>query len=282
MTDAQTTDHEVTSQAAHVDGVQQNGLAPELDVRQFSFFYGDFKALDQISLSIPKGLITALIGASGCGKSTLLRAMNRMYDNTIGAYGEGEIIFDDQNILELKNLINLRKQIGMIFQRSTVFPMSIRDNIAYGLKLSSQRVSGKEVERRVEEVLHGAALWDEVKDKLDKSGLALSGGQQQRLCIARAIAVQPKVLLMDEPCAALDPISTRKVEDLMNQLKGDITIVIVTHNMQQAARVADYTAFMNMDPETRSGQLVEFGETEQIFNEPHDSRTEAYISGKFG
>jgi phosphate transport system ATP-binding protein len=208
--------------------------------------------------------------------------MNRMHDNTIGAHGEGEIVFNGENILQLKNLIELRKQIGMIFQRSTVFPMSIRENIAYGLKLRSQRIPGKEIERRIEEVLRSAALWEEVQDKLDKSGLALSGGQQQRLCIARAIAVQPRVLLMDEPCAALDPISTRKVEDLMNALKGDITIVIVTHNMQQAARVADFTAFMNMEPETRSGQLIEFGETDQIFNKPRDSRTEAYIAGKFG
>jgi phosphate transport system ATP-binding protein len=282
MTEPLTTNYEVTSQALPADGVHKDGLVPEIDVRQFSFYYGDFKALDQISLSIPRGRITALIGASGCGKSTLLRAMNRMYDNTIGAYGEGEIVFNDENVLQLKNLIQLRKQVGMIFQRSTVFPMSIRENIAYGLKLRSQRVTGKEVERRIEEVLHGAALWEEVEDKLDKSGLALSGGQQQRLCIARAIAVQPKVLLMDEPCAALDPISTRKVEDLMHSLKGDITIVIVTHNMQQAARVADYTAFMNMDPETRSGQLIEFGETDQIFNSPRDPRTEAYISGRFG
>jgi phosphate transport system ATP-binding protein len=277
------TNYEVASQEGNVDGQQPESLLPpEIDVRQFSFYYGDFKALDSINMRIPQGRITALIGASGCGKSTLLRAMNRMHDNTIGAHGEGEIVFNGENVLQLKNLIHLRKQIGMIFQRSTVFPMSIRDNIAYGLRLRSQRVSGKEIERRTQEVLHGAALWEEVQGKLDKSGLALSGGQQQRLCIARAIAVQPKVLLMDEPCAALDPISTRKVEDLMNELRGDITIVIVTHNMQQAARVADYTAFMNMEPETRSGQLIEFGETNQIFNRPRDPRTEAYISGKFG
>jgi phosphate transport system ATP-binding protein len=279
MTEPLTTNHEVTTQdVAHANGA----LPAEIDVRHFSFYYGDFKALDSINMRIPQGRITALIGASGCGKSTLLRAMNRMHDNTIGARGEGEIIFNGENVLQLKNLITLRKQVGMIFQKSTVFPMSIRENIAYGLKLRSQRIGGKEIERRVEEVLHGAALWEEVEDKLNKSGLALSGGQQQRLCIARAIAVQPTVLLMDEPCAALDPISTRKVEDLMHQLRGDITIVIVTHNMQQATRVADYTAFMNMDPETRSGQLIEFGETEQIFNEPRDPRTEAYISGKFG
>jgi phosphate transport system ATP-binding protein len=279
MTEPLTTHHEVTSQEpAHSNGA----LPAEIDVREFSFFYGDFKALDSINMRIPQGRITALIGASGCGKSTLLRAMNRMHDNTIGARGEGEIVFNGENVLQLKNLIHLRKQIGMIFQKSTVFPMSIRENIAYGLKLRSQHIPGKEIERRIEEVLHGAALWEEVQDKLNKSGLALSGGQQQRLCIARAIAVQPTVLLMDEPCAALDPISTRKVEDLMHALRGNITIVIVTHNMQQATRVADYTAFMNMDAETRSGQLIEFGETEQIFNKPRDPRTEAYISGKFG
>jgi phosphate transport system ATP-binding protein len=282
MTESLTTNSEISGQPADGAGLQTTGLVSEIDVREFSFYYGDFKALDAISLGIPRGHITALIGASGCGKSTLLRAMNRMYDNTIGARGEGEIVYNGENVLEIKNLIQLRKQVGMIFQRSTVFPMSIRENIAYGLKLRNQRIPRKEIERRVEEVLHGAALWEEVQGKLDKSGLALSGGQQQRLCIARAIAVQPKVLLMDEPCAALDPISTRKVEDLMHELKGDLTIVIVTHNMQQASRVADYTAFMNMDPETRAGQLVEFGETEQIFEEPHDPRTEAYISGKFG
>jgi phosphate transport system ATP-binding protein len=221
MTEPVTTaDAEVTNPEVHGEGLHPNELTLELDVRQFSFYYGDFQALDAINMSIPHGCITALIGASGCGKSTLLRAMNRMHDNTIGAHGEGEIVFNGENILQLKDLIELRKQIGMIFQRSTVFPMSIRDNIAYGLKLRSQRVPGKEIERRIEEVLRSAALWEEVQDKLDKSGLALSGGQQQRLCIARAIAVQPRVLLMDEPCAALDPISTRKVEDLMHQLKG--------------------------------------------------------------
>jgi phosphate transport system ATP-binding protein len=278
MTESLTTDDDNTRHAVP----DLKGAETEIDVRQFSFYYGNFKALDSINMRIPRGQITALIGASGCGKSTLLRAMNRMHDNTIGARGVGEIVFNDQNVLQLKNLIQLRKQIGMIFQKSTVFPMSIRDNIAYGLRLRSQRLPSKEIERRIEEVLHGAALWEEVQDKLHKSGLALSGGQQQRLCIARAIAVQPKVLLMDEPCAALDPISTRKVEDLMRQLKGSITIVIVTHNLQQASRVADYTAFMNMDPETRAGQLIEFGETDQIFNSARDPRTEAYISGKFG
>jgi phosphate transport system ATP-binding protein len=254
----------------------------EIDVRDFSFYYGSFQALDSISMVIPSKRITGLIGASGCGKSTLLRAFNRMHDNTPGAHGEGEVIFGGENILARKDLTKLRKQIGMIFQRSTAFPMSIYDNIAYGLRLASQHVPEREIKIRVERVLTDAALWDEVKDKLNKSGLALSGGQQQRLCIARAVAVNPEVLLMDEPCAALDPISTLKVEELMNALKDRITIVIVTHNMQQAARVADYTAFMNMNAETRAGQLIEFGATDQIFNHPRDERTQAYISGKFG
>jgi phosphate transport system ATP-binding protein len=253
-----------------------------IDIRNFNFFYTTFQALDDISMAISERRITALIGASGCGKSTLLRAMNRMHDNTPGTRGEGELMFDGQNILTLKNLVLLRKQIGMIFQRSTAFPMSIYDNIAYGLRLASQRCPEKEIKVRVEQVLTDAGLWDEVKDKLNKSGLALSGGQQQRLCIARAVAVNPSVLLMDEPCAALDPISTLKVEESMRALKERITIVIVTHNMQQATRVADYTAFMNMNSETRAGQLIEYGETEQIFNRPRDERTEAYISGKFG
>jgi phosphate transport system ATP-binding protein len=256
--------------------------ATAIDIRDFNFFYGDFQALDRITMGISERRITALIGASGCGKSTLLRALNRMHDNTPGARGEGELVFEGENILELKNLVGLRKRIGMIFQRSTAFPMSIRNNIAYGLRLASQRVPERQIKVRVEEVLRDAGLWDEVKDNLNKSGLALSGGQQQRLCIARAVAVNPAVLLMDEPCAALDPISTLKVEELMRALKERITIIIVTHNMQQASRVGEYTAFMNMNAETRAGQLIEFGETEQIFNRPHDERTAAYIAGKFG
>jgi phosphate transport system ATP-binding protein len=253
-----------------------------IDIRNFNFYYGSFQALDGISMGMSARRVTALIGASGCGKSTLLRAINRMHDNTPGTYAEGELLFEGEDIVKLRNLVSLRKRIGMIFQRSTAFPMSIYDNIAYGLRLASQRMPEKQIKERVEQVLTDAGLWDEVKDKLNKSGLALSGGQQQRLCIARAVAVNPSVLLMDEPCAALDPISTLKVEDSMRELKERITIVIVTHNMQQAARVADYTAFMNMNPETRAGQLIEFGDTDQIFNHPRDERTEAYISGKFG
>jgi phosphate transport system ATP-binding protein len=255
---------------------------PAIEIRNFSFFYNTFQALDGISLQLSERRITALIGASGCGKSTLLRAINRMHDNTPGARGAGELLFDGEDILQSRNLVRLRKRIGMIFQRSTAFPMSIYDNVAYGLRLASQRIPEKQVKGRVEEVLAQAGLWTEVKDKLHKSALALSGGQQQRLCIARAVAVNPSVLLMDEPCAALDPISTLKIEESMRRLREQITIVIVTHNLQQARRVADYTAFMNMHPETRAGQLIEFGETEQIFNDPRDVRTRAYISGKFG
>jgi phosphate transport system ATP-binding protein len=205
-----------------------------------------------------------------------------MHDNTPGARGEGKLLFEGEDILQWKNLVSLRKRIGMIFQRSTAFPMSIFDNIAYGLRLASQRVPEKQIRTRVEQVLADAGLLDEVKDKLHQSGLALSGGQQQRLCIARAVAVDPRVLLMDEPCAALDPISTLRVEEAIRTLKERMTIVIVTHNMQQATRVADYTAFMHMQPETRAGQLIEFGETEQIFHRPRDERTRAYISGEFG
>ena len=273
-----------------VEPPQPNGLETlstlpnrtEIEIRSFNFFYGSFQALDSVSMAIAENKITALIGASGCGKSTLLRAINRMHDNTPGAHGDGEMLFDGDDILKLRDLVRLRKRIGMIFQRSTAFPMSIFDNIAYGLRLRIQHMPEKMIKQRVEEVLRDAALWDEVKDNLSKSGLALSGGQQQRLCIARAVAVEPKVLLMDEPCAALDPISTHKVEELMQSLKSRITIVIVTHNMQQAARASDYTAFMNMNAETRAGGLIEYGNTAQLFSYPRDDRTKAYIAGKFG
>jgi phosphate transport system ATP-binding protein len=266
----------------HDENKQPTMLTPEIEVRNFNFFYGTFQALNDITMTIPERQVTALIGASGCGKSTLLRAINRMHDNTHGARGEGELIFDGENILTMRDLVELRKKVGMIFQRSTAFPMSIFDNVAYGLRLQSQRVDETAIKARVEQVLRDAALWDEVKDKLNKSGLALSGGQQQRLCIARAVAVAPKVLLMDEPCAALDPISTLKVEEMIAQLKKQVTVVIVTHNMQQAARVADFTAFMNMNAQTRAGSLIEFGATDQIFRMPRDKRTEDYIAGKFG
>jgi phosphate transport system ATP-binding protein len=257
-------------------------LAPAVDIRGFNFFYDTFRALDGVNLSIFERRITALIGASGSGKSTLLRAINRMHDKTPGARSEGQILFDGQDVLQVQDLVGLRKRVGMIFQRSTAFPMSIYDNIAYGLRLTTHRSSERRIKARVEEALMEAGLLDEVKDKLHKSGLALSGGQQQRMCIARAIAVDPSVLLMDEPCAALDPISTLKVEELMLRLRERMSIVIVTHNMHQALRVADYTAVMNMNPATFGGNLIEFGETQQIFNDPRDPRTEAYIAGKFG
>ncbi|HEU4323800.1 MAG TPA: phosphate ABC transporter ATP-binding protein PstB [Roseiflexaceae bacterium] len=255
---------------------------PHIEARDFNFFYGDFRALENINLVAPRQRITALIGPSGSGKSTLLRALNRMHERTPGARFEGQLLLAGQDINTFTDLVELRKRVGMIFQRPNPFPMSIFDNVAYGLRLDAQRVARKEISARVEQALRNAALWDEVKDKLQQSGLALSGGQQQRLCIARAIAVSPEVLLMDEPCAALDPISTLKIEELMCQLEEQFTIVIVTHNLQQAGRVADDTIFMSMNPDTRAGFIVEAGPTEQIFRAPKDDRTQAYISGQFG
>ncbi|GAB4213728.1 MAG: phosphate ABC transporter ATP-binding protein PstB [Roseiflexaceae bacterium] len=253
-----------------------------IEARGFNFFYGDFRALENINLAAPRRRITALIGPSGSGKSTLLRALNRMHDRTPGARAEGKLLLDGKDINAMDDLVELRKRVGMIFQRPNPFPMSIFDNVAYGLRLGAQSVPKKEIPARVEQALRNAALWDEVKDKIQQSGLALSGGQQQRLCIARAIAVSPEVLLMDEPCAALDPISTLKIEELMCQLEEQFTIVIVTHNLQQAGRVADDTIFMSMNPDTRAGFIVEAGPTDQIFRAPKDERTQAYISGQFG
>ncbi|HEU5012460.1 MAG TPA: phosphate ABC transporter ATP-binding protein PstB [Roseiflexaceae bacterium] len=255
---------------------------PHIEARHFSFSYGAFKALDDISLVTPRRQITALIGPSGSGKSTLLRAMNRMHDNTPGAHAEGELLLDGANILTFPNLVQLRKRIGMIFQRPNPFPMSIFDNVAYGLRLAAQRAPRQEISQRVEQALRSAALWNEVKDKLHQSGLALSGGQQQRLCIARAIAVNPEVLLMDEPASALDPVSTLRIEELMSEIKENYTIVIVTHNLQQAARVADQTVFMTMNPDTRAGFVVESGPTERLFVAPRDRRTQDYLTGRFG
>lgn len=253
-----------------------------IEARAFNFFYGDFKALDAISMVAPRNEITALIGPSGCGKSTLLRAINRMHDRTPGAHVDGMLLLNSEDINAFDDLVELRKRVGMIFQRPNPFPMSIFDNVAYGLRLGAQRVPRREIPDRVEHALQAAALWDEVKDKLKQSGLALSGGQQQRLCIARAIAVQPEVLLMDEPAAALDPISTLKIEELMRELEANYTIMIVTHNLQQAARVADTTIFMTMNGQTRAGFVVEAGPTDRIFSNPHDKRTEEYITGRFG
>jgi phosphate transport system ATP-binding protein len=255
--------------------------SPVIEARHFSFYYGAFKALNDINLAIPRNRVTALIGPSGCGKTTFLRAINRMHDQTPGAASTGELLLDGQNVNAMTDLTALRKSVGMIFQRPNPFPMSIFDNVAYGLRVEAQRVPRREIPDPVESALRDAYLWDDVKDKLGASGLALSGGQQQRLCIARAIAVQPRVILMDEPCSALDPIATLAIEDLMRELTEKYTIVIVTHNMQQASRVASFTAFFTTD-EHRTGQLVEFGSTEVIFTNPRDRRTEDYISGRFG
>ena len=254
--------------------------ATKIQVEDVSFFYGRFRALDTINLAIPEGRITALIGPSGCGKSTLLRILNRMYDLVPGARAEGRVIIDGEDVITTRRLLQLRQRVGMVFQRPSPFPLSIHDNVAFAPRLMGWRKA--EVDQAVERSLRDAALWDEVKDRLKHPAVSLSGGQQQRLSIARCLAVKPEVILMDEPCSALDPVSTLKIEDLMTRLADTYTIVIVTHNMQQAARVADYTAFMLMDPDDRSGELVEFGPTVKIFNHPDDRRTEDYITGRFG
>jgi phosphate transport system ATP-binding protein len=257
------------------------GAAPDmgeikLSVRNLDFFYGDKQALFGNTLEIAKNRITAFIGPSGCGKSTHIRTYNRMFELYKGFRAEGEILMDGVNILDPKvPALELRHKVGMIFQKPVPFPMSLYDNISYGLKLHT-KASASEIEGRVEKALRDAALWDEVENKLHQPGTALSGGQQQRLCIARALAIEPEVILMDEPCSALDPIATAKIEELMEELKNLFTIVIVTHNMQQAARVSDYTAYMYM------GTLVEFGKTSTIFTNPVRKETEDYITGRFG
>ena len=249
---------------------------PKLSIQNLNFFYGQFKALKDVSLVIPEKKVTAFIGPSGCGKSTLLRTLNRMFELYPEQRAEGEIIFGGENILQSKlDIAILRAKIGMVFQKPTPFPMSIYENIAFGVRLF-EKMSKGEMDERVEWALQKSALWGEVKDKLHQSGNSLSGGQQQRLCIARAIAVKPEVLLLDEPCSALDPISTAKVEELIVELKEDYTVVIVTHNMQQAARVSDYTTYMYL------GEMVEFGETRQMFMKPARQETEDYITGRFG
>jgi len=251
-------------------------LDPKIHTDRLSLYYGEKQALREISIRLHTHKVTALIGPSGCGKSTFLRALNRMNDTIDGVRIDGAVVIDGVNIYAPGvNVVNLRKRVGMVFQRSNPFPKSIFDNVAYGPRLNGIS-DKKELEGIVERSLHGAALWDEVKDRLDSSALALSGGQQQRLCIARAIAVNPDILLMDEPCSALDPISTSKVEDLIEKLSDRYTIVIVTHNMQQAARVSDYTAFFYM------GQLIEYNQTRQIFTAPEKKQTEDYITGRFG
>ena len=245
-------------------------------VRDLRFFYGDSLALKTVSVPIYDRQVTAFIGPSGCGKSTLLRVLNRIYDLYPQQRAEGEVLLDGVNILDASVDINLlRSRVGMVFQKPTPFPMTIYENIAFGIRLYDSVGTG-EMDERVEAALRKAALWDEVKDKLKTSGLGLSGGQQQRLCIARTVAVRPEVVLLDEPCSALDPISTAKIEELIDELKADYTIVIVTHNMQQAARVSDQTAFMFL------GEIVEFGETSKMFTSPGDRRTQDYITGRFG
>jgi phosphate transport system ATP-binding protein len=250
--------------------------SPTIKVSNLDFFYGNFQGLKNINLDIHEKKVTAFIGPSGCGKSTLLRTMNRMYDLYPGQRAVGAIMYSGRNILEPSQDVNmLRAKIGMVFQKPTPFPMSVYENIAFGVRLYENLAKG-EMDERVEWALKKAALWNEVKDKLNKSGLSLSGGQQQRLCIARGVAVKPDVLLLDEPTSALDPISTVKIEELISELKQDYTIAIVTHNMQQAARCSDFTAYMYL------GELVEFGETDQIFMNPARKETQDYITGRFG
>ena len=264
---------EVRSESA---GTSAPTMTPKIRIRNLDFFYGSFQGLKHIDLDIHEGMVTAFIGPSGCGKSTLLRTLNRMYDLYPGQRATGEILLNGKNVLDPGQDVNaLRAKVGMVFQKPTPFPMSIYENIAFGVRLY-ENLSRADMDNRVEWALRKAALWDEVKGKLNQSGLSLSGGQQQRLCIARGVAVKPEVLLLDEPTSALDPISTAKVEELVHELKSEYTIAIVTHNMQQAARVSDYTAYMYL------GELVEFGLTDEIFIKPKRKETEDYITGRFG
>jgi phosphate transport system ATP-binding protein len=256
--------------------ISDKDTIPKLVVRDLNFFYGNDRALKDVNLTIPEKMVTAFIGPSGCGKSTLLRTFNRMYELYPKQKATGEILLDGQNLLEKRQDLNtLRAKIGMVFQKPTPFPMSIYDNITFGVKLY-ENLNQHDMSERVEWALQKAALWNEVKDKLKQSGTGLSGGQQQRLCIARAIAVKPEVLLLDEPTSALDPISTAHIERLIDELKKEFTIVIVTHNMQQAARISDYTAYMYL------GELIEFGDTSAVFTNPKRKETEDYITGRFG
>lgn len=254
-------------------------IPSKLETINYSLYYGKYRALKDISIKIPENKVTALIGPSGCGKSTFLRSFNRMNDLIPGVRTEGAVLIDGEDLFKM-DPVALRQNVGMVFQKPNPFPKSIFDNIAYGPRVTGLKDRHK-LEEIVEQSLRSAALWDEVKDNLGKSGLDLSGGQQQRLCIARALAVEPTVILMDEPAASLDPIATLKIEDLIHELSANYTIVIVTHNMQQAGRVSDYTAFFYTD-ETRTGQLVEFDETRTLFTNPRDRRTEDYITGRFG
>jgi phosphate transport system ATP-binding protein len=261
----------VTHSAASAEG-----LSEKISIRNLDFYYGDIRALKNINVSLYQSKVTAFIGPSGCGKSTLLRILNRMYDLYPNQRATGDVRLDNDDILSPSQDLNLlRAKVGMVFQKPTPFPMTIFENIAFGIRLY-ERLSKSELEDRVRHALQRAALWDEVKDKLGANGLSLSGGQQQRLCIARTVAVRPEVILFDEPCSALDPISTAKIEELIDELKDDYTIAIVTHNMQQAARVSDFTAFMYL------GELIEYGETTRMFTAPNDRRTQDYITGRFG
>ena len=260
---------------SHV-ATDRSDMAEKIAIRDLDFFYGDAQALKSISLPLYQNKVTAFIGPSGCGKSTLLRVLNRMYDLYPRQRATGEVIFDGENILSPKQDLNLlRARIGMVFQKPTPFPMSIYENIAFGIRLY-EKLPKSELDGRVETSLRRAALWEEVRDKLNANGQSLSGGQQQRLCIARTVAVRPEVILFDEPCSALDPISTAKIEELIDELTDDYTIAIVTHNMQQAARVSEHTAFMFL------GELIEFDSTSKMFTAPHDQRTQDYITGRFG
>jgi phosphate transport system ATP-binding protein len=270
--------HSVSVSVPVVSNVEMadQDLEKKVAVRNLDFFYGDNRALKSINVSLYTNKVTAFIGPSGCGKSTLLRVLNRIYDLYPNQRAAGEVMLDGENILSPAQDLNLlRARVGMVFQKPTPFPMSIFENIAFGVRLY-ESLSRADLEMRVESALRRAAIWDEVKDKLHTNGLSLSGGQQQRLCIARTVAVKPEVILLDEPCSALDPISTAKIEELIDELKDDYTIAIVTHNMQQAARVSDYTAFMYL------GELVEFDTTSKMFTTPSDRRTQDYITGRFG
>jgi phosphate transport system ATP-binding protein len=259
-------------------------MGKSIDAKSLNIYYGSFLAVEDVNMKIQPTTVTALIGPSGCGKSTFLRSINRMHENIPGAYVQGALELDGQDLYGANvDPVGVRRQIGMVFQRPNPFPtMSIYDNVIAGMKLNNKRSSKADFDDTVERSLRGANLWNEVKDRLDRPGSSLSGGQQQRLCIARAIAVQPDVLLMDEPCSALDPISTLAIEDLINELKTDYTIVIVTHNMQQAARVSDFTGFFNIEGTGKPGKLVEMDETKTIFSQPSRKETEDYVSGRFG
>ncbi len=259
-------------------------MGQRIDVNHLNIFYGDFLAVEDVNINIEANKITAFIGPSGCGKSTVLRTLDRMHEIIPGAHCEGEVLLEGKNLYDKDvDPVAVRRDVGMVFQRPNPFPtMSIRENVLAGVKLNNRKISKSDADDLVEWALRGANLWNEVKDRLDNPGIGLSGGQQQRLCIARAVAVHPQVLLMDEPCSALDPISTLAVEDLINELKNEYTIVIVTHNMQQAARIADYTAFFNLKAVGQPGHLEYFTDTTTMFNNPQNEEAERYVSGRFG